>query len=302
MVNALTLQELLLITNGQLLHQGHHPSVTAISTDSRKIYHGKQTLFVALKGFKVNGHDYLMDAFSKGVRTFIVENDKHISPLTDCTIIVVKSALEALQALAKWNRNQFSGVVIGITGSNGKTIIKEWLGQILASRFDIAKSPKSYNSQTGVPLSIFGIENHHKAAIIEAGISLPGEMAKLQTIIQPNIGIMTNIGTAHAEGFSSQAEKLHEKLLLFKDAQLIVYRKDHAAIHRALTDQFPSDRLVSWSDQPGGDYTLSTKKEKEGSKLTMIKPDLGLFTFHSHVTDEASLENLRHTIPHPPKK
>ncbi|QDH78815.1 bifunctional UDP-N-acetylmuramoyl-tripeptide:D-alanyl-D-alanine ligase/alanine racemase [Echinicola soli] len=296
MVNTLSLNELLQITQGEILQQGQPSLVNHISTDSRKIIHGNQTLFVALKGFKVDGHDFLTDAYTKGVRTFIVEHKDADTTLSASSVIVVKSALAALQSLARWNRLQFKGIVVGIAGSNGKTIIKEWLGQVLANHFDIAKSPKSYNSQTGVPLSVFGIEQHHKAAIIEAGISQPGEMANLQAIIQPNIGIMTNIGTAHADGFYDQEEKLKEKLLLFKDAQLIIYRKNHEAIHRFLRNHFPADRLVAWSEQPGGDYTLSTKKEKEGSKITLIKPDLGLYTFHSRFSDEASLENLRHTI------
>ncbi|GGF33865.1 bifunctional UDP-N-acetylmuramoyl-tripeptide:D-alanyl-D-alanine ligase/alanine racemase [Echinicola rosea] len=296
MVNTLTPNELLHITRGEILQQGPLSSINYISTDSRKIIHGDQTLFVALKGFKVDGHDYIADAYTKGVRIFVVQHEDTDTHIPNSTVIRVKSTTEALQDLATWNRLQYEGIVVGITGSNGKTILKEWLGQILANHFDITKSPKSYNSQTGVPLSVFGIERHHKAAIIEAGISQPDEMAKLQAIIQPNIGIMTNIGTAHAEGFSDQKEKLNEKLRLFKDAQLIIYRKDHEAIHQSLQNLYPADKLVAWSEQPGGDYTLSIKKEKEGSKITLIKSDLGLYTFHSRFTDEASLENLRHTI------
>ncbi|AWW30526.1 bifunctional UDP-N-acetylmuramoyl-tripeptide:D-alanyl-D-alanine ligase/alanine racemase [Echinicola strongylocentroti] len=297
MVKSLTFQQLTLITQGQTVLQDREDQpVRYISTDSRKIIHGQQTLFIALKGFKVDGHDYLKDAYEKGVRLFIVQKPLLLNQFPGIAVLQVNDGLKALQAIAKWNRKQFGGTVIGITGSNGKTIIKEWLGQVLASKFALAKSPKSYNSQTGVPLSIFGIEEYHKAAIIEAGISQVGEMARLERIIQPDIGILTNIGTAHAEGFSSQEQKLKEKIKLFNDAQLIIYRKDHPLIHRILQEHFAPSRLVAWSEYAGADYTLSIKKNNNGSKITLIKPDLGIFTFHSPFTDEASLENLRHTM------
>ncbi|WP_460542735.1 bifunctional UDP-N-acetylmuramoyl-tripeptide:D-alanyl-D-alanine ligase/alanine racemase, partial [Echinicola sediminis] len=296
MIHPITVKELALIVKGKILQEESTEIVNFVSTDTRKVINAGQTLFIALRGFKVDGHDFLETAAMQGVSHFIIEKDIDLSSLKNTNVIKVPDALVALQALAKWNRNAFQGPVIGITGSNGKTIIKEWLGQFLVKKFDIAKSPKSYNSQTGVPLSIFGIEKHHKVAILEAGISRPGEMAKLEMMIKPNIGIFTNIGTAHAEGFKNQEEKLHEKALLFQDVQYLIYRKDHQLIHDYLIQRFPSDRLISWSQQTGADYTLSVKKESNGSKLTLIKPDMGLYTFHTKFTDEASLENLRHTI------
>jgi len=296
MINSITLKDLVHIVRGEILQKNNDAPIQFVSTDSRKIINGPQTLFIALQGFKVDGHEFLEAASKQGVSHFIVEKNIDPNDYPNANIIKVKNTLSAMQALAKWNRKQFQGPVIGITGSNGKTIIKEWLGQLLGKKFDIAKSPKSYNSQTGVPLSIFGIESHHKAAILEAGISKPGEMAKLEAMIKPNVGIFTNIGTAHAEGFASQDEKLQEKALLFKHAQYIIYRKDHQLIHDYLSKRFSSDQLISWSQEPGADFTLAVKKEPTGSKITLIKPDMGIFTFHSKFNDEASLENLRHTI------
>ncbi|UCS94400.1 bifunctional UDP-N-acetylmuramoyl-tripeptide:D-alanyl-D-alanine ligase/alanine racemase [Echinicola marina] len=296
MIKAITAQTLPSIINGQFIQEKNDLTIKEVLTDSRKIISGKETVFVALKGFKVNGQDYLEDAYRLGVRNFVVQEKTSFSKLEHANILLVPNTAEALQALAQYNRVQFSRPVIGITGSNGKTIVKEWLGQLLSQKFHVAKSPKSYNSQIGVPLSIFMIEQQHQAAILEAGISRPGEMSKLEKMIKPSMGIFTNIGTAHAEGFQNQREKLKEKLLLFKDAQYIIYRKDQKTVHNAMLEHFDMDRLISWSEIPGADYTLSTKRNHSTSKITLIKPDMGLYTFETSFTDEASLENLRHAI------
>ncbi|WP_215226585.1 bifunctional UDP-N-acetylmuramoyl-tripeptide:D-alanyl-D-alanine ligase/alanine racemase [Echinicola shivajiensis] len=296
MINPLAANRLPSIINGQFIQQNNNLTIKEVLTDSRKIISGKDTAFLALKGFKVDGHDYLEEAYNLGVRNFIVQEKSSLNKLENANIIQVSNTTEALQALAEYNRSQFSKPVIGITGSNGKTIIKEWLGQLLSQKYHIAKSPKSYNSQVGVPLSIFGINQQHQAAILEAGISKTGEMAKLEKMIKPNIGIFSNIGTAHAEGFSSQEEKLHEKLLLFKHAQYIIYRKDQQMVHQAMLEHFNHEKLISWSEKPGADFTLSTKRNNSTCKITLIKPDMGLYTFETGFTDEASLENLRHSI------
>ncbi|GGZ20977.1 bifunctional UDP-N-acetylmuramoyl-tripeptide:D-alanyl-D-alanine ligase/alanine racemase [Echinicola pacifica] len=271
--------------------------VSYISTDTRKIIYGPETLFVALSGFKVDGHAYLMQAYEQELRVFVVETlPEHLDRYPEATFLRVSSSVLALQQLAKYQREQFEKPVIAITGSNGKTIVKEWLGQLLSSKYQVAKSPKSYNSQTGVPLSVFGIEPSHQLAILEAGISRPHEMELLEDIIQPDLGIFTTIGTAHAEGFADETEKLLEKIKLFKRSKFIIYRKDQAKVKAVLQQHFPAERLVAWSDQPGSDYTLTVKKQAEGSKITLMKPDLGVYTFQTAFTDEASLENLRHVI------
>ncbi|WP_186757045.1 bifunctional UDP-N-acetylmuramoyl-tripeptide:D-alanyl-D-alanine ligase/alanine racemase [Echinicola salinicaeni] len=296
MIKPVAAKKLPSIINGQFLQEKNELTIKEVLTDSRKIINGKETVFVALKGFKVNGQDYLDEAYHLGVRNFIVQENPNFEKLEQANIILASNTTDALQALASYNRSQFTKPVISITGSNGKTIVKEWLGQLLSQKYHIAKSPKSYNSQVGVPLSIFGIDKQHQAAILEAGISKPGEMTKLEKMVKPNIGIFTNIGTAHAEGFTCQKEKLKEKLFLFKDAQYIIYRKDQNTVHKAMLEHFSLDKLISWSELPGADYTLSTKRTNSSSKITLIKPDMGVFTFETSFTDEASLENLRHAI------
>ncbi|MBD0296739.1 MAG: bifunctional UDP-N-acetylmuramoyl-tripeptide:D-alanyl-D-alanine ligase/alanine racemase, partial [Flavisolibacter sp.] len=191
--------------------------------DSRTITFGASSLFFALKTVHRDGHLFIQDAYKKGVRNFIVSEQVDTASLADCNIIMVSDVLEALQNLAAFHRGQFSIPVIGITGSNGKTIVKEWLYQLLQNDYTIVRSPKSFNSQIGVPLSVWQMAREHTLAIFEAGISHPGEMERLQKIIQPTIGIFTNIGAAHGENFTSQEQKIAEKAQLFKEAETIIY-------------------------------------------------------------------------------
>ena len=190
--------------------------VENVSIDSRSLQNSSGTLFFALKGSNHDGHDYIESLITKGVSNFVVE----IIPnnlVEKANFIVVEDTKKALQETAKYYRNLFQFPVIGITGSNGKTIVKEWLNFMLSPDFSVVRSPKSYNSQVGVPLSIFGINEHHNFGIFEAGISLPNEMEKLESIIQPKYGILTNIGSVHNEGFKSHEEKIKEKVLLFEN-------------------------------------------------------------------------------------
>ncbi|MDN3669229.1 bifunctional UDP-N-acetylmuramoyl-tripeptide:D-alanyl-D-alanine ligase/alanine racemase [Echinicola jeungdonensis] len=296
MIQFLGINRIASIVQGKISQNPSPQEVQQIVTDSRKIVRGEETLFVALKGFKFDGADFIDGAYQEGVRNFILKEGNISSHIPQANVIQVPDPLAALQALAAWNRKQFTGPVVSITGSNGKTIIKEWLGQILSRKHNLAKSPKSYNSQVGVPLSLFGIEAFHQVAVIEAGISQPGEMEKLQKMIQPDIGIFTNLGTAHDEGFSSREEKLKEKAKLFGNCKFIIYRKDQEMVSQYLESNFPASQLISWSDKPGADYTLSVKKEEGQSKITLFKPDLSIYTFHCRFEDEANLENLRHAI------
>ncbi|MBL7739688.1 MAG: bifunctional UDP-N-acetylmuramoyl-tripeptide:D-alanyl-D-alanine ligase/alanine racemase [Chitinophagaceae bacterium] len=187
--------------------------------DSRKIYSPAASLFFALKGQRRNGHLFIAEAYKKGIRSFVISED--IDPLLypDADFVQVNDTLEALQQVASYHRSQFTIPVIGITGSNGKTIVKEWLYQLLHQDYTIVRSPKSYNSQIGVPLSVWLMNEQHTLAIFEAGISRPGEMKKLERIIQPTIGVLTNIGEAHSEGFQSQEQKEAEKRILFRHAE-----------------------------------------------------------------------------------
>jgi len=191
--------------------------------DSRKITHPSQTLFFALRGSR-DGHDFLKDAYHKGIRNFVVEKNRLLpGDFPEANILEVDEPLLALQRLAAYHRAQFDYPVIGITGSNGKTVVKEWLNQLLAADFSIVRSPKSFNSQIGVALSLWEMNDTHDLAIVEAGISKPGEMDALRDMIRPTLGVLTNIRQAHRENFSSKKAKTGEKLRLFRETGLVVY-------------------------------------------------------------------------------
>ena len=195
-------------------------SIEHLLSDSRKIYSSASSLFFCIKGPRRDGHQFIPELYKKGVRNFVISAPINSSDYPGANFMLVKDALEGLQQLAAHHRRQFRIPVIGITGSNGKTIVKEWLYQLLHEDYNIVRSPKSYNSQIGVPLSVWQMNEQHTLAIFEAGISQPGEMEKLERIIRPTIGILTNIGEAHSEGFSSVVQKEEQKRILFKNAVL----------------------------------------------------------------------------------
>lgn len=194
-------------------------SIEHLLLDSRKVYSPATSLFFALKGQRRDGHGFIPELYKKGVRHFVISESIDPIAYPEADFIVVADTLTALQQLAAWHRRQFNIPVIGITGSNGKTIVKEWLYQLLHDEYNIVRSPRSYNSQIGVPLSIWQMNEQHTLGIFEAGISQPGEMEKLEKIIQPTIGVLTNIGEAHSEGFDSSEQKEKEKKILFKNAE-----------------------------------------------------------------------------------
>ena len=197
--------------------------------DSRSLCFPEETLFFALKTEKNDGHKYIEELYRRGVRNFVVES-LPLRGLGGCNFLMVKSPLKALQDLAAYHRSQLDIPVIGITGSNGKTTVKEWLYQLLSPDFNVCRSPRSYNSQVGVPLSVWLINPHNDLAIIEAGISQSGEMAKLERIVKPTIGVMTNLGAAHQENFMSYGIKCAEKMQLFKDCKTLVLNSKDATI------------------------------------------------------------------------
>jgi Alr-MurF fusion protein len=297
MIVSLDLDTLLKTVNGSLMQTGGNFSIRQVLTDSRKVISGADVLFVALKGPHYNGEDFIHQVYLKGIRVFLIQNNSFQSAdMNEGTFILVEDTQKALQDLAAYQRQQFQGQVISLTGSNGKTIIKEWLSQLLEVKYPTYKSPKSFNSQIGVPLSVFGIEASHKIAILEAGISTSGEMQYLERIIKPNLLIFTNLGSAHQEGFLDKGQKLQEKAILGKDANFIIYRKEQKEIAAYFESNFPQERLISWSDSPGADYCLSVRKDADQAKIILLKPDLQVFTFTCAFHDEASLENLRHVI------
>ena len=187
-----------------------------ISTDCRPLQNGSNTLFFAIKGQNHDAHLYLEELIAKGVRYFVVEYiPEHV--YEKANFIIVENSLKALQQTAIGYRKQFDFPFVGITGSNGKTIVKEWLNFLLSPNHLIVRNPKSYNSQVGVPLSILAIEGNYDFGIFEAGISLPNEMSNLEQIIQPKYGVLTNIGSVHDEGFANREEKIKEKIQLFEN-------------------------------------------------------------------------------------
>jgi Alr-MurF fusion protein len=239
----LSLADIAEITKGRI---SKNPSliVNSIITDSRNQVTIKGGLFVAIKGKQHDSHKFLEELYQRGVRSFLVEYLPEIMH-DDAGYILVENSLHALQLIASNHRKSFSIPTIGITGSNGKTIVKEWLYYLLSDDKSIVRSPKSYNSQIGVPLSVSLIEKNNDLAIFEAGISEPNEMEKLQPIIQPTIGIFTNIGNAHQEYFTSIEQKISEKLRLFIDSEVIIYSKDFQQIDELITKRdIPT---FSWS-------------------------------------------------------
>ncbi|MBA4166432.1 MAG: bifunctional UDP-N-acetylmuramoyl-tripeptide:D-alanyl-D-alanine ligase/alanine racemase, partial [Chitinophagaceae bacterium] len=211
---------------GQAIALPEDVIVRELLTDTRRAVFPESSLFFALKGERRDGHTFLGEAWKKGIRNFIVSLQQQYD-LPGSNIIVVKDVLAALQCLAAHHRSQFHIPVIGITGSNGKTVVKEWLNQLLDNDYNIVRSPKSYNSQIGVPLSVWQINESNTLGIFEAGISQSGEMEKLQKIIHPSIGIFTNTGDAHASGFLNIRQKINEKLRLFSNVNTLIYCRDY---------------------------------------------------------------------------
>ncbi|NTE01983.1 bifunctional UDP-N-acetylmuramoyl-tripeptide:D-alanyl-D-alanine ligase/alanine racemase [Agrobacterium tumefaciens] len=256
--------------------------------DSRSVMVPENSLFFALSAHR-DGHEFIRDAYHKQVRNFVITEKKYITLYPDCNFIIVEDSLLALQLLALAHRKHFDLKTIGITGSNGKTIVKEWLYQLLAIDFNIIRSPKSYNSQIGVPLSVWQINSSHNLGIFEAGISAVGEMETLAKIIQPQIGILTNIGEAHAEGFASKKEKLVEKLKLFTGCELLIYSPDYVA--EVDLSVLPGQKKFSWSGIQGADLRIiEVEPGAVDSHLRAIYQDQEISCILPF-KDKASIEN-----------
>ncbi len=278
------------ITKGNNISVTGNSLIKTLSIDSRKVNADEGTLFFAIKGDRHDGHFYLHDLYKKGVRLFVVEHAfEEIEEFEGASILQVNSAVDALQKIVAFHRSQFSIPIIGITGSNGKTIIKEWLYQLLSPDKVIVKNPGSYNSQVGVPLSVWQLQSYHQLGIFEAGISRPNEMGNLNNVIQPNIGIFTNIGSAHDEGFSSEREKILEKLMLFKDADFVVYCSDHHSIKEEIKKTYLP--TISWGKNPTDDIFI----QQEGASYSLqYKDKQEILTLP--FTDQASIENCFHCV------
>lgn len=265
-------------------------------TDSRKLTINKAAVFFAIKGLHHDGHWFLQELYFKGIRQFVVENPVDPSQFPEANILQVNSSIGALQLLAAAHREQFDIPIVGITGSNGKTIVKEWLSQLLFPQMKVVKSPKSYNSQIGVPLSVWQLNNVHEIGIFEAGISLPGEMTKLQKVMKPGIGIFTNIGTAHDEGFKDRREKILEKAQLFESSDKIIYCSDHKEIKEVLEEKFPPDRLLSWGTQAESKFKIMHLAKGSRSSIMRIAYERNEIEFTLPFRDDASIENCMHCV------
>ncbi|MBC7388690.1 MAG: bifunctional UDP-N-acetylmuramoyl-tripeptide:D-alanyl-D-alanine ligase/alanine racemase [Opitutaceae bacterium] len=286
------------ISIGKIISFSFQQEIGSLTTDSRNFTSSKGALFFAVKGKNHDGHLFLKDLYEKGIRQFVVEDESRISdiPLPECNVFLAKKSLDTLQDIVICHRNKFDLEVIGITGSNGKTIVKEWLYQLLSPDYHIVKSPKSYNSQIGVPLSVWQLNSLHNLAIFEAGISKTGEMEKLERIIKPTVGIFTNIGPAHSEGFKSNTEKIEEKARLFNNCQTIIYRKDQVELKNCLENIFNPKVLVSWSIGNEATYNVSINNKELKSTTVKIKYGSNEAKFLLPFKDDASIENVLHCI------
>jgi Alr-MurF fusion protein len=278
------------ITGGTIFNNTGDRSIRAFLTDSRK---GIQTdaCFVAIGGSRHDGHQYIPALYQFGVRMFIVEKDITHSSFPEASFLRVENSLLALQQIAESHRAKFNYPVVGITGSNAKTIVKEWIYQLLSTEFSIVKNPGSYNSQLGVPLSVLQMQPHHQLGVFEAGISLPGEMSRLQKIIQPTIGIFTNIGSSHDAGFTDRQQKVREKLELFKKSQALIYCSDHLVIHDE-AKQLQSVRFLDWGENASA--TIPVENNLDGTIKITFNGSTSFFT--APFIDAASRENLIHCI------
>jgi alanine racemase len=276
------------ITPGHVQQLAHSRPVEIFLTDSRKAVAAETACFFAMTGPRHDGHRYLADLYAQGVRQFVVERPVPQDSFPDANFFVCASALTALQHVAAWHRQQFHYPVVGITGSNGKTIIKEWLYQLLSPDFNVVKNPGSYNSQLGVALSVLQMRSHHQLAVFEAGISRPKEMDKLEPMIHPTIGIFSNVGPAHDEGFASRQQKVEEKLQLFSNAALLIYCRDHEEVHRQAQHH---RHALSWGRQPDA----AVRVQGSGRQLQVTFGET-THDFVLPVQDPASIENLTHCL------
>lgn len=264
--------------------------IDTLLTDSRKLVSPATSLFFALTGPQRNGHLFIPELYKKGVRSFVVAQPVDETAYPGAVFLHVNDTLQALQQIAAAHRRHYSMDVIGITGSNGKTVVKEWLYQLLQPWKNIVRSPKSFNSQLGVPLSVWQMNAEDNLAIFEAGISRPGEMEKLEAIIAPTIGVLTNIGPAHSEGFKDDAEKLSEKLKLFQHTAVIIANGDHPLIASRVST-YPAV-FFSWGNRGHNAVQVLDILVKEEETMIRVKQrDRDPIELTIPFTDQASIEN-----------
>ena len=270
-------------------------NVSWLLTDSRSLCFPEETLFFALRSGRNDGHNYIPELYRRGVRNFVVERGRFRlaadTQFERANFLEVVSPLEALQRLAERHRDEFDVPIVGITGSNGKTMVKEWLYQLLSPQKVVTRSPKSYNSQIGVPLSVWLLGEQTEVGLFEAGISQPGEMQALRDIIQPTIGVLTSLGGAHQENFRSMDEKCQEKLSLFHDAKVVAYNSDDNVVSRCMRKSGYRGEKLSWSKEDPQAAMFIKKIERRESISTLYYIYKGKEgTYHLPFIDDASVE------------
>ncbi len=280
----------------QLLHTevNHTPDVDIhwLLTDSRSLSFPSGTLFFALKTARNDGHKYIAELYRQNLRYFVVsEMREEFADMPDAVFLTVENTLHALQQIASFHRSRFQIPVIGITGSNGKTMVKEWLYQLLHRDFRIVRSPRSYNSQIGVPLSVWALSESTELAIFEAGISQTDEMKNLQPIVQPSIGIFTNIGDAHQENFGSLKQKIEEKLKLFTQSDVLIYCSDNKLVDISVQQAKLRACLFSWGKNPSAVVQVLGVEKSDLETRVTLRCNKKEFSIKISFTDDASIEN-----------
>lgn len=272
------------VASGKLIDQ--------LLLDSRKVIAPSTSLFFALRGPRRNGHQFISELYKKGVRSFVISDPVEKTQFPEADFLEVYDTLAALQSLVAHHRQQFSIPVIGITGSNGKTIVKEWLNQLLSEDHTIIRSPKSYNSQIGVPLSVWPMNEQHTLGIFEAGISEQGEMLRLEKMIRPTIGVLTNIGEAHSEGFIDADHKFREKLILFRNSRVIIGRSVDFEGREGALDMLGTDiRLLTWGKGENDQFKVQRIDKSDDQATVRLSMDTTEVIFSIPFTDDASVEN-----------
>lgn len=280
-----TVNDIAAITNAEIIGD-KDLIIKNIAFDSRIIYAIKNTAFIAINTKKNSGEKFIESVVDRGIKVIISEH--HYPQFENITWIIVENAVQFLQKLAKYHSEHSDLKSIGITGSNGKTILKEWLYQCLWNEFPTVKSPKSFNSQIGLPLSLLQINKCHKLGIFEVGISMPNEMETLENIFHPQIGLLTHIGTAHAANFSSEEELINEKIKLFKDSEVIIYNGDNLLVDKKIKELYSSKKLITYGFQKNNDVFIKTNVKDENIVVKYFDEEIN---FPVYQRDEATLAN-----------
>lgn len=289
------LEQIAKVIDGEIIGNHNH-IIQYLIIDSRGIDYPYDSLFFAIKGVRHDGHKFMTDLYHSGVRSFVVERlPENIEKYEDAAFIKVKNTLEALQSLAAWHRSEFSNTVVAITGSNGKTILKEWIYQSIHADKHVVRSPKSFNSQVGVPLSLWQIELQHDIALIEAGISERGEMEKLERMIRPDIGIFTNLGEPHQENFASYSQKCKEKLILFRHCKQLIYCKDQVLVADLLEgEEYSGIEKFTWSTRTQANLKVTNIEKQNSHTLLEGTYQNNKINLVIPFVDDASIENSLH--------